>query len=72
MLGLHIVVMIVGIHISQQVFVSDMLTASLKPLLKPSLEHDGKHVLDCYNCTYGDQLKFSCIDGRQEVRKSLT
>ena len=43
--GLYIVVMMAGIHTSQEVFVSDMLTA-----LKPSLEHDCEHVLDCYNC----------------------
>ena len=35
-----IVVMIAGIHISQEIFAIDMLTA-----LKPSLEHDRKHVL---------------------------
>ena len=35
-----IVVMIAGIHISQEMFAIDMLTA-----LKPSFEHGGKHVL---------------------------
>ena len=39
-LSSHIVVMIAGIHISQEMFAVDMLTA-----LKPSLEHDRKHVL---------------------------
>ena len=39
-LGLHIVVMITGIHISQEIFAIDMLTA-----LKPSLEHDRKHIV---------------------------
>ena len=39
-LGLHIIVMIAGIHISQETFAIDMLTA-----LKPSLEHDRKHIL---------------------------
>ena len=34
------VLMIAGIHISQEIFAIDMLTA-----LKPSLEHDRKHVL---------------------------
>ena len=32
--------MIAGIHISQEIFTNDMITA-----LKPSLEHDRKHVL---------------------------
>ena len=39
-LGLHIVVMIAGIHTSQEIFAINILTA-----LKPSLEHDGKHVV---------------------------
>ena len=39
-LGLHRVVMIACIHISQEIFAIVMLTA-----LKPSLEHDRKHVL---------------------------
>ena len=37
---LHIVVMIAGIHILQEIFAIDMLT-----VLKPFLEHDRKHVL---------------------------
>ena len=36
----HSSVMIAGIHISQDVFATDMLKA-----LKPSSEHDRKHVL---------------------------
>ena len=36
----HIVVMITGIHILQEIFAIDMLT-----VLKPVLEHDRKHVL---------------------------
>ena len=36
----HIVVMIAGIYISQEIFAIDMLTAS-----KPSLEHDRKHTV---------------------------
>ena len=39
-LGLHIVVMIAGIHNLQEIFAIDMLT-----VLKPFLEHDRKHVL---------------------------
>ena len=39
-LGLYKVVMIAGIHISQEIFAIDMLT-----VLKPSLEHNRKHVL---------------------------
>ena len=39
-LGIHIVVMMAGIHISQEPFAIDMLTA-----LKPSLGHDRKNVL---------------------------
>ena len=39
-LGLDIVVMIAGIHISQEIFAIDMLTD-----LKPSLEHDRRHVV---------------------------
>ena len=39
-LDLHIVVMIADVHISQEIFAIDMLTA-----LKPSLEYDRKHVL---------------------------
>ena len=38
-LGLHIIVMIAGIHISQEIFAIDLLTA-----LKLSLEHDRKHI----------------------------
>ena len=36
-LGLHIVVMIAGVHISKEIFANDILTA-----LKPSLKHDRK------------------------------
>ena len=50
-LGLHMVVMIAVIHISQEMFASDMLTA-----LKPSLEHDRKRVL---------QLSRLYLDGDQ-------
>ena len=50
-LGLHIVVMIAGIHVSQEIFAIDMLTA-----LKPSLENDCKHAL---------RLGRLCIDGGQ-------
>ena len=39
-LGIQIVVMIAGVHISQEIFAIDMLTT-----LKTSLEHDRKHVL---------------------------
>ena len=39
-LGLHIVVMIACIHISQEIFAIVMLTA-----LKRSSEHDRKHVV---------------------------
>ena len=39
-LRFYIVVMIAGIHISQEIFANDILAA-----LKPSLEHDRKHVL---------------------------
>ena len=39
-LGLYIVVMIAGTHTSQEIFAIDMLTA-----LKPSLEHNHKHVV---------------------------
>ena len=49
--GFHIIVMIAGIHISQEIFAIDMLTA-----LKPSLEHDCKHVL---------RLLRLCLDGGQ-------
>ena len=42
-LGLHIVASIAGIHISEGKFAIDMLTA-----LKPSLEHDHKHVVLLY------------------------
>ena len=49
-LGLHIVVMIAGIHISQEIFAIDMLTA-----LKPSLEHDRKHAVQLLRL-YGDQV----------------
>ena len=38
-LGLHIVVMIAVIYISQEIFVSDVLTA-LKSYLKPSRKYD--------------------------------
>ena len=45
----HIVVMVAGIHISQEIFAFDILTA-----LKPSLEHDRKHasmmLCICYDC----------------------
>ena len=55
-LGLHIVVMIAGIHISQEIFAIDMLTA-----LKPSLEHDCKHVLRLLGlCLGGGQALISC------------
>ena len=37
---IHIVVMIAGIHILQEIFAIDTLT-----VLKPYLEHDRKHVL---------------------------
>ena len=47
--GLRIVVMIAGIHISQEIFAIDILIA-----LKPSLEHDRKHVLRLLRL-YGDQ-----------------
>ena len=43
------VVMIAGIHISQELFAVDMLTA-----LKSSLKHDRKHVLRLLQL-YGDQ-----------------
>ena len=43
------VVMIAGIHISQELFAIDMLKA-----LKSSLEHDRKHVLRLLQL-YGDQ-----------------
>ena len=43
------VAMIAGIHISQEKFASDMLTA-----LKPSLGHDRKHALGLLRL-YGDQ-----------------
>ena len=46
-----IVVMIAGIRILQELFAIDMLTA-----LKPSLEHDRKHVL---------RLSRLCLDGDQ-------
>ena len=36
----QVVVMIAGIHISQEIFEINLLSA-----LKPSLEHDRKHVL---------------------------
>ena len=39
-LGLHIVAVIAGIHISQETIAINMLKA-----LKPSLEHDAKHVV---------------------------
>ena len=39
-LGLHIVVMMAGIHISQKIFAIDVLTA-----LKFSLEQRRKHIL---------------------------
>ena len=48
-LGLHIVVMIAGIHILQEIFAIDVLRA-----LKPSLKHDRKHVLRLLRL-YGDQ-----------------
>ena len=51
LVGLHKVVMIAGIHLSQEIFAIDMLKA-----LKPSLEHDRKHVL---------QLLRLCLDGDQ-------
>ena len=41
--------MIAGIHISQEIFAIDMLT-----VLKPSLEHDRKRVLQLLRL-YGDQ-----------------
>ena len=49
--SVFIVVMIAGIHISQEIFAIDMLAA-----LKPSLEHDCKHVL---------RLLPLCLDGDQ-------
>ena len=48
-LGLHIVVMLAGIHISHEIFVIDVLTA-----LKSSLEHRRKNVLRLLRL-YGDQ-----------------
>ena len=45
---LHIVVMIAGIHISQEIFAIDMLKA-----LKPSLEHNRKHIVGLLRL-YGD------------------
>ena len=45
------VVMIADIHISQETFTIDILTA-----LKSSLEHDCKHVLRLLRlCLHGDQ-----------------
>ena len=49
MLGLRIVVMITCFYISQEMLANGMLTA-----LKPSLEHDRKHVLRLLRL-YGDQ-----------------
>ena len=48
-LGLHTVVMIADVHISQEIFAIDMLTA-----LKPSLDHDRQLVLQLLRL-YGDQ-----------------
>ena len=48
-LGLHIVVMIAGIHISQEIFAIDVLTA-----LKSCLEQRRKHVLQLSR-PYGEQ-----------------
>ena len=48
-LSLHIVVSDCSVHISQEIFTNDILTA-----LKPSLEHDSKHVLRLLRL-YGDQ-----------------
>ena len=50
--------MIAGIYISQEIFANDILTA-----LKPSLEHDRKHVMLLLQL-YGDQAlqnRFCCI-----------
>ena len=47
--ALYVVPMIAGIHISQEIFAIDMLTA-----LKPSQEHDRKHVVQLLGL-YGDQ-----------------
>ena len=48
-LGPHTVVEIAGIHILQEIFANDILTA-----LKSSLKHDGKHVRLLLRL-YGDQ-----------------
>ena len=55
-LRIYIVVMIVGIHISQEIFAIDMLT-----VLKPFLEHDRKLVLRLSRLHLdGDQASISC------------
>ena len=47
--------MIAGIHISQEIFAKDILTT-----LKPSSEHDRKHVLRLR--PYGDQALAKVIE----------
>ena len=47
--------MIAGIYISQEMFANDVSTA-----LKPSLEHDPKHVLRLLRL-YEDQAKFNLL-----------
>ena len=56
--GLHIVVMIAGIHISQEIFAIDVLTA-----LKSSLEQRRKHVLQLLH-PYGDQASLPCSNAQ--------
>ena len=53
--SLHIVVMITGIHISQEIFAIDVLTA-----LKSSLEQRLKHVLRLLRL-YADQALFTRV-----------
>ena len=69
-LGLHIVVKITSINLSQAIFAIDMLTA-----LKSSLKHRRKHSLRWLRL-YGDQvltekfLKTSLVIGRPMARVS--
>ena len=51
--GLHVVVMIANIHLSQEIFAIDMVRA-----LKFSLKHCRKHVLRPLQL-YGDQAQVS-------------
>ena len=66
--GLHIVVMIAGIHISQEIFANDIFTVS-----KRSLEHDRKHVLRLLRRIWKPGFKawFSCtviVGNRKQVQ----